>query len=304
MIERHAGPMAIVLGSAAGGGFPQWNCGCHLCRLARQGDQRVRPATQASVAVTDNGEEWLIVGASPDLRQQLSQTPLMWPRTAGRDSPVVGVVLIGGDIDAIAGLLVLRERQRFCVYAPASLLHVLSENTVFNVLDPSVVRRVEVSPMQPVSCGGGLTLTLLPMPGKVPLYREAPGATQPQAEQTYAAMIQAGDRKMIVAPGCAEITDSVLEQLQDADVVFFDGTLFTDDEMIEAGLGVKTGRRMGHVPISGERGTLARLGGLPGRRILLHINNTNPILLSDSPERRKVEAAGFDVAFDGMEVRL
>jgi pyrroloquinoline quinone biosynthesis protein B len=304
MIERQAGPTAIVLGSAAGGGYPQWNCGCHLCRLARQGDRRVRPATQASVAVTGDGENWLIVGASPDLRQQLSQTPQLWPRTDLRDSPVTGVVLIGGDIDAIAGLLVLRERQNFTIYAPRPLLAVLAENDIFNVLDPAVVRRVEIEPLHPVECDGGMTLTLLPMPGKVPLYRETPGASEPEAGPTYAAMITAGSQSVIIAPACADITGDVLTQLQRADVVFFDGTLFTDHEMIAAGLSSKTGTRMGHVPLSGPNGTLARLADLRARRILLHINNTNPILLSDSPERRQVEAAGFEVAYDGMEVRL
>jgi pyrroloquinoline quinone biosynthesis protein B len=304
MIERRAEPIAVVLGSAAGGGFPQWNCGCYLCRLARQGDPRVRTATQVSVAVTGDGESWLIVGASPDIRQQLSQTPRLWPRTGERDSPIAGVVLTGGDIDAIAGLLVLRERQPFTVYAPAAVLDVLADNDVFNVLDASLVKRVELTPMQPISCVGNLTLTLLPMPGKVPLYREEPGATQSEAGPTYAALVQAEGRSVIIAPACADITDAVLEQLRPANVLFFDGTLFTNDEMIVAGLGQKTGARMGHVPVSGPTGTLARLGGLPARRILLHINNTNPILLSDSPERRQVEAAGFEVAFDGMEVRL
>ncbi len=304
MIERQAGPAVIVLGSAAGGGFPQWNCGCHLCCLVRQGDKRVRPATQASVAVSGDGKQWVIVGASPDLRQQLTQAPILWPRTSGRDSPVSGVVLLGGDIDAIAGLLVLRERQPFTVYATRALLAVLADNDVFNVLDRAVVQRVEIKPLEPVACGGGVTLTLLPMPGKVPLYRETPGATMPEAGPTYAAMMSAGGKTVVVAPACADITDAVLEQFRDADVLFFDGTLFTDDEMITAGLGEKTGLRMGHVPISGASGTLARLAGLPARRILLHINNTNPILLSDSAERRQVEAAGFEVAFDGMDVRL
>jgi pyrroloquinoline quinone biosynthesis protein B len=264
----------------------------------------VRAATQASLAVTGDGEQWVIVGASPDLRQQLSQTRALWPRGEGRHSPVSGVVLIGGDIDAIAGLLVLRERQAFTIYAPAPLLDVLAENDVFNVLDPSLVRRVAILPLQPVACGGNLTLTLLPMPGKVPLYRETPGATEAEAGPTYAALLQADGRSIIMAPACASITDTVLEQFRGADVLFFDGTLFTDDEMIAAGLSLKTGSRMGHVPISGPDGTLAGLADLPARRIFLHINNTNPILLNDSPQRRQVEAAGFEVAFDGMEVRL
>ena len=151
MTKRQAGPHAIVLGSAAGGGFPQWNCGCHLCRLVRQGDPRVRAATQASVAVSGDGEEWAIVGASPDMRQQLLNTPRLWPRNTGRDSPVTAVVLLGADIDAIAGLLVLRERQPFTLFAPQQLLDVLRANDVFNVLDAAVVRRVAIEPGTPMA---------------------------------------------------------------------------------------------------------------------------------------------------------
>jgi pyrroloquinoline quinone biosynthesis protein B len=171
------------------------------------------------------------------------------------------------------------------------------------VFDPDLVRRIEVTPLEPLPCGAGMTLTMLPMPGKVPLYREDRTATQPEAGPTYAALLQANGRGVIVAPACAEITEEVRARLR-ADVVFFDGTLFTDDEMIVSGLGEKTGRRMGHVPISGPGGALDRLGDLPGRRVFLHINNTNPVLLAGSPERSVVEAAGFEVAYDGMEVRL
>jgi pyrroloquinoline quinone biosynthesis protein B len=309
MIDRPAELRAIVLGSAAGGGFPQWNCGCRLCNLARAGDERVKPATQASVAASANGTDWVIVGASPDLRQQILQTSCLWPRNSrvagsGRDSPIAGVVLTGGDIDAVAGLLVLRERQAFNIFAPRPLLQVLRQNPVFDVLDPAYVRQLEITPLQPVACGGGLTLTLLPMPGKIPLYLEDRSAAQPEAGPNYAALLESGGRRMIVAAACADITDEVYARLGQADVLFFDGTLFTDDEMIAAGLGQKTGRRMGHVPLSGPDGTLVRLAGLPGRRILLHINNTNPVLLHGSPERRQAEEAGFEIAHDGMEVLL
>jgi pyrroloquinoline quinone biosynthesis protein B len=290
--------------TAAGGGFPQWNCGCRQCSLVRSNDPRVRPATQASVAISGNGSDWIVVGASPDLRQQILQTPCLWPRTPGRDSPIAGVVLIGGDVDAIAGLLVLRERQPLTIYAPPALLDLLDANRIFDVLDPSLVRRVALTPLEPVPCGGGLTLTLLAMPGKVPLYMEERGATQPEPGPNYAALLQANGGSVIVAPACAEITDPVRHQLRQADLLFFDGTLFTDDEMITAGLGQKTGRRMGHVPVSGPGGTLEGLADLRGRRILLHINNTNPIWLLDSPERRQVEMAGFEIAYDGMEVQV
>jgi pyrroloquinoline quinone biosynthesis protein B len=245
-----------------------------------------------------------LVGASPDLRQQVMQTPRLWPRDRQRDSPIAGVVLIGGDVDALAGLLVLREKQPFTLYAPLELLDLLGQNRIFDVLDASLVRREAIVPLEPVACGADLVLTLLPMPGKVPLYLEQPGAAEPEPGPTYAARFEANGRSVIIAPACAEITPAVQQQLRGADAVFFDGTLFTDDEMIVAGLGQKTGRRMGHVPVSGPGGTLAGLAGLQGRRILLHINNSNPILLLDSPERQQVEAAGFDIAYDGMEVRL
>ena len=293
-----------MLGAAAGGGFPQWNCGCRLCALARSGDPAVRPATQASVAVSGDDVGWLLIGASPDLRQQILQTPSLWPREQARDSPIKSVVLLGGDIDAIAGLLVLRERQDLTIYAPGRLLEILLANPVFAVLDPAIVRRVQVTPMEPIDCGCGIKLTLLPMPGKVPLYLEGADDTEPKPEPTFAAMLQSSGRSLIIAPACADITEGVRQQLRHADVVLFDGTLFTDSEMIDAGLGLRTGRRMGHVSISGPHGTLARLADLPARRILLHINNTNPIWLRDSAERRAVEAAGFEIAYDGMEIHL
>jgi pyrroloquinoline quinone biosynthesis protein B len=295
---------ARVLGAAAGGGFPQWNCGCRLCNLARSGDPTARPATQASVAVSGDGQDWVVVGASPDLRQQIQQTPALWPRDGLRHSPIVGVVLLGGDVDAIAGLLVLRERQKFTIFAPQPLLDLLRQNPIFGVLDPAVVRQVPIHVDQPIVCGAGLRLTLLEMPGKVPLYLETQGAAVAEPGPTYAARFEANGHRMAIAPGCADIDQNVRRQLGDCDAVLFDGTLFRDDEMIVAGLGAKTGRRMGHVPVSGPGGTLEGLGDLAGRKILLHINNSNPILLSDSPERRQVEAAGFEVAFDGMEITL
>ena len=296
------GLTALVLGSAAGGGFPQWNCACRLCSLCRSGDSRAQARTQASVAFSADRRHWVIVGASPDMRQQILQTPSLHP-TGPRHSPIDAVVLVSADVDGIAGLLNLRERQPFRLYAPQVILDILAENRVFDVMS-SVVTRVVVEPEQPTTIGHGLTLTLLRMPGKTPLYHEAAEATQPEAADTYAARIEAAGRSAILAPACAEITSEVRARLAGADLLFFDGTLFHDDEMIEAGVGTKTARRMGHVPIAGPRGSMEGLSGLPGRRIYLHINNTNPILLDGSPEREQVAAAGFTVAHDGMEIRL
>ena len=296
------GLTALVLGSAAGGGFPQWNCACRLCALSRAGDPRAVARTQASVAFSADRAHWLVVGASPDMRQQILQTPALQP-VGPRHSPIAAVVLVSADVDGIAGLLNLRERQAFRLYAPQAILDILAENRVFDVMS-SVVTRVAVEPGQAVAVGHGMTLTLLRMPGKTPLYHEAAGATQPEAADTYAAMVEAGGKRAILAPACAEVTPAVRTRLAEAELVFFDGTLFRDDEMIEAGVGAKTARRMGHVPIDGPGGSLAALADLPGQRVFLHINNTNPILLEGSEEHRAVLAAGFSVARDGMEIRL
>ncbi|MBV8526002.1 MAG: pyrroloquinoline quinone biosynthesis protein PqqB [Acetobacteraceae bacterium] len=293
-----------MVGSAAGGGLPQWNCACRLCRLARAGDPSVEPRSEACVAVSADHQHWLLVGASPDLRQQVSENPVLHPAGDGRGSPIFGVLLISADIDGIGGLLVLREQQPLQIFAPRAILQVLEDNSVFGVLDPTIVKRIVVRESQPFDCGFGLTSTLLPMPGKVPLYAEDPLAAEPASGEAYAALVEHEGRSILIAPACAEITQSVRETLDGGDIVLFDGTFFTDHEMIESGLGKKSSRRMGHIAIDGPDGSLSRLADLPGRRIYFHINNTNPILLNDSPERRRVEAAGFEVAYDGMELRL
>jgi pyrroloquinoline quinone biosynthesis protein B len=255
------------------------------------------------VAVSADAARWLLVGASPDLRQQILANPALAPRSA-RDSPIAGVVLLSADVDGMAGLLVLREQQALRVYAPAPILRILRDNPIFASLDPSLVERVEIAAGSPIDTGSGLVLTLLEMPGKVPLYQEDRAAAVAERAVTYAARLTAAGRSVVIAPGCAEITDRAREQLAGADVLFFDGTLFNDDEMIAGGVGHKTGRRMGHVPVSGTGGSLEGLADHPGRRIYLHINNTNPILAADTPERAQVEAAGWEVSYDGMQVEV
>jgi pyrroloquinoline quinone biosynthesis protein B len=295
---------ALVLGAAAGGGFPQWNCGCANCVRARAGDPAARPATQASVAVSADGERWLIVGASPDLRQQILANPKLAPAPGTRASPIAGVLLVSADVDGIAGLLVLREQHAFRLFAPAGILAVLRDNGVFASLDPALVERVELLAGQDIETGFGITARLLEMPGKIPLYQEDRTAAAAAPAVTYAARLTAGGRCCIVAPACARIDAPALAQLAEADLLFFDGTLFHDREMIEAGLSWKTGARMGHVSVSGPEGALARLAGLRARRVFFHINNSNPILLADSAERAAVEAAGFEVGWDGMEIEV
>jgi len=296
---------AIVLGAAAGGGFPQWNCRCAVCRLAWARDARAKPLTQASLAVSAYGEHWILLNASPDLRGQLLATPALQPRTGARDSPVAAVLLTGAEVDQIAGLLTLRERQAFAVFATAETLAAVAANPIFGVLAPDLVARKVVSRDQPFPLPGGMTAELFAVPGKIALYLE--GENPALAAETGANVgveLVSGSRRLVYIPGAASVPATLHARLARADVIFFDGTLFVDDEMIATGTGDKTGRRMGHMPIDGEHGTLAALADLPGRRILTHINNTNPILVEGSPERRKVEAAGFEVAEDGMEIVL
>jgi len=296
---------AIVLGAAAGGGFPQWNCRCPVCSLAWAGDRRVKPRTQASLAVSADGEAWTVINASPDLRAQLQATPMLRPRLGPRDSPVAAVALSGAEVDQTAGLLTLRERQPFVLYATAETLTTVAANPVFNVLAGDVVTRRTIKLSEPFTLPGGIMAEFVPVPGKVPLYLEGedPDLAH-EGEGNVGVELTAGDRRLFYVPSAAVITTALKARLMSADVIFFDGTLFRDDEMIVTRTGTKTGRRMGHVPMDGEGGSLAALAGLTARRIYIHINNTNPVLIDGAPERRKAEAAGWEIAEDGLRVEL
>ena len=303
---------AFILGSAAGGGLPQWNCNCNVCRLVRAGDPRVKPRTQASIAVTAGAapnvpsfaSPFVLVNASPDLRQQIIATPALWPRGL-RTSPIAAVVLTGGEVDQTAGLLTLRERGPFGLYGTSGTLSTLAANSIFSVLAADVVSRHVVKSGAPFRLPGGIEAELFLVPGKAPLYREGDSPElDAETDANVGIEVRAENARLIFIPGAAKVTPAITMRLADADVVLFDGTLFSDDEMIAAGAGVKTGRRMGHMPLAGPEGTLATLAGLARRRILIHINNTNPILIEGSPQRRAVEAAGFEVAEDGMRIEL
>src|SRR4051812_10218459 len=255
----------IVLGSAAGGGFPQWNSNAPSCQRARRGDRGALARTQASVAVSADGARWVILNAAPDLRAQLQATPALWPREGLRSSPIAGVALTGGDVDAIAGLLTLRERHAFTVYATRSVLNVLASNRIFDVLAADCVTRTELPLDAPVPLGSsGLTLTAFAVPGKVPLYLEGEkfDATRFTEDDTTVGfeIVQgttSGTTRCFFVPGCATMTPRLARRLTGAPLVLFDGTLWTDDEMIRLGLGAKTGRRMGHMSVADPDGTIA-----------------------------------------------
>jgi pyrroloquinoline quinone biosynthesis protein B len=299
------GLTAIVLGAAAGGGFPQWNCNCDVCRLAWAGDKRVRPRGQASLAATGDGRRWALLNASPDLRAQIGATAQLHPRGPVRGSPITAVVLTGAEIDQSVGLLSLRESSPFTLYATATTLAAIAENPMFGVLSADVVTRRAIKPGERFVLVSGIEAELFIVPGKLPLYlegRDTDTASEPGAN--VGVELSDGRRRVAYVPGAAAITPELRQRLARANVIFFDGTLFTDDEMIRAGAGKKSGRRMGHMPIDGPDGSLAALAGLPGRRIFVHINNTNPLLIDDSPERARVTGAGWEVAEDGMEIAL
>ena len=294
---------ARILGAAAGGGLPQWNCGCGNCRLARDGT--IPSLTQSSLAVSADGSSWAVLNASPDIRAQLGATPSLWP-TGPRDVPIRSVLLTNGDIDHVAGLLTLREQQPFTLFATPEILAVIAANPIFDALDPARVIRRPIALDTPVEIAPGLTAELFAVPGKVPLYMEGAEAevrTDLLGEQTVGVHLRAGGRDILHIPGCARVTPALAARIDGAALLFFDGTLWRDDEMVLTGVGTKTGRRMGHISMSGPEGSIAALAELSvGRRVFIHMNNTNPVLRPDSSERAEAEAAGWTIGQDGMEI--
>jgi pyrroloquinoline quinone biosynthesis protein B len=309
----------VVLGSAAGGGFPQWNCNAPLSKAARDGSIKTKWRTQASIAVSADGDRWLLVNASPDLRQQLLQTKALWPRKSPRHSPIDAVLLTSGEIDHVAGLLSLRESQAFTLWATPRILEILGENAIFGALNPDFVTRQSFpldQAFEPTGKHGplGFTVTAFPVPGKVPLFMEgrSQGNLGGTAEETVGLEITArnpgsenGAARFHYIPGCARMTPELKTRLKGSALVFFDGTLWQNDELIDLGISPKTGGRMGHMNISGADGTLAAFADLEvQRKVFIHVNTTNPVLDEGSVERAEITAQGWDVAEDGMRIAL
>ncbi len=306
-----------ILGSSAGGGFPQWNCNGRQSAAVRAGLPGFRPRTQSSLAVSANGTDWALLNASPDLRQQIIDTPALWPKPNGklRDSPIKAAVLTNGDVDHIIGLIDLRESQAFSIYASDRILAVLAANSVFDILARDLVARVvlplgEAAPITGAGIDLGLLVTAFAVQGKVALYLEDASAGPSFGTRTgdtvgLEVVETATGRRFYYIPGCSKIDEELAARIKGADLVFFDGTLYTDSEMIDQGLLAKTGARMGHVSISGPEGSIAAFAPLGVRRkIFVHINNSNPVLDETSEARRAAEAAGWEVGADGMEVGL
>jgi pyrroloquinoline quinone biosynthesis protein B len=305
----------VVLGAAAGGGVPQWNCGCPVCRKARTGHPELQ-STQASIAISADGDHWFLVNASPDLRQQLIATPQLHPKAGKlRHTPISGVILTNGEIDAVAGLLSMREGSPFTIYAHARVLAILKANSIFNVLAEKNVERQPIEtdtpfePALPDGSGSGIEILPFAVSGKGAWYLEGKAHPAGDAGAGDTLGLRIGDKAtgkyFYFLAACAGVTDDLRSRLAGAPLIFFDGTVWRDDELIVAGLGNKTGQGMGHIAMSGDHGAIESLAGLDiGRKIFLHINNSNPALLHDSAERKSAERAGWQIPADGTEITL
>ncbi|MEC9077172.1 MAG: pyrroloquinoline quinone biosynthesis protein PqqB [Pseudomonadota bacterium] len=298
----------IVLGAAAGGGLPQWNCA---------GGQSVQvwnearpPQSQASVAIGDKLNGYIVINASPDLRQQILQTPQLHPKSdhpeGVRNTPIKVVIVTNADVDNVAGLLNLREKQAFRIYGPTKVLEILQDNAIFTVLDPEFVKQCPLETSETINPIAGVEIELFTVAGKAPLYLEdSLGIQSGDLGFTSGIEIRTEAGKTLVISSCAQIDQKLRERIETADHLLFDGTVFEDDEMPQLGLGEKTGRRMGHLPISGPDGPLAQLAHckLKTKRFF-HINNSNPIWDEQSPAYQTIRDAGWDICHDGLVLEI
>jgi pyrroloquinoline quinone biosynthesis protein B len=293
-----------VLGSAAGGGFPQWNCSCPTCRAVREGSRPCHPRTQSSVAVSADHRRWFLLNASPDIRTQIESFPALHPQD-DRATPLEAVLLTDAELDHTLGLLLLREGRGVELHATPAVHKTLCDGTaLLETLERYCP--VEWRPVVPgadVSLGDGLSYRAFDVPTSK---RARFGSGSEQGRVVgYRFTDERSGRAVVYLPGVQELTAAVREQLDGCTCLLVDGTCWHDDELIDLGLAGKTAREMGHLPINGPDGSLEHLSSLPiERKIYIHINNTNPILLEDSPERRIVEERGMEVAMDGLEVRI
>lgn len=301
-----------LLGTAAGGGFPQWNCGCLNCGTARSDPRRAVARMQTCVAVSADGRRWFLVGASPDIRSQIESFPPLRGNGSVRGSALEGILLAGADLDHVLGLFVLREASRLCILATTAVRRSVREGLRLDVVLTRYCRLEWLEPpdrLTPLRLAdgspSGLLLDAFPAPGKPPRYRE--GSADPDPGDCVGYLVE--DRqtrgRLAILPGVAAIDAPILRRLHGCDAVLIDGTFWSEHELSESGAGDTTASQMGHLPVGGPGGSLGLVAQLPARRkIYLHINNTNPILLEDSPQRKEVEAAEIEVGWDGLGLVL
>jgi pyrroloquinoline quinone biosynthesis protein B len=300
-----------VLGAAAaGGGFPQWNCNCRNCDGLRRGEIKARARTQSSIAVSGDGERWVLINASPDIRAQILASPALQPQRAARDTGIAAVLLTDAQIDHVTGLLLLREGGRLPVYCTEPVHQDLTQGfPVLSLLEHYCGvdwRRLELERGEfEIEGVAGIAFTAVPLSSKAPPY--SPHRHDPHPGDNIGLVIRdvGSGKRVFYAPGLGEIGPEIQERFLMADCLLVDGTFWREDEMLHAGVGKKLAAAMGHLPQSGPGGMIEHLNqAMATRKILIHINNTNPILDEDSPERAALAAEGIEVAFDGMEIEL
>jgi pyrroloquinoline quinone biosynthesis protein B len=293
-----------VLGAAAGGGFPQWNCSC---RRLRQGRLKGQSRTQAQLAISTDETNWYLLNASPDLRSQIEAFPPLHPHSNHlRHSPIAGLVLFSAEVDAALGLLLLRESQPLSVYATDAVRQILTaDNSMFQVLrrQPNQVTWVRVLPGVPFTLpNSGIQCLPVSTDGSFPGFvSEKRAARFDRAEAVLGMVFEDQGRRVALFPGASRVQPDLLDVFRTCDVVFFDGTFWSDDELIRLQGSGKTAQQMGHMPVED---TLAALAGIEARKIFIHINNTNPMLDEDSEESRRVRDAGWEISVDGMDLIL
>jgi pyrroloquinoline quinone biosynthesis protein B len=305
-----------ILGTAAGGGFPQWNCACRNCRSLRSGTFPGRPRTQLQVAVSSDGISWFLLNASPDLRTQIEANPFLYPRGSMRHSPISGVLLTSADLDQSLGLLLLRELQPLEIFATASIRKILREdNSMYSMLHrtPDQARWNDIVPGTAfeLSSNTGEQLGSVCLPVSVatrfPSYVTPKRATELELNEAVVGLIlqPSSGKRLGYFPVVAHLDQTLIQQLDSLDVLLFDGTFWTDDELIKLQNGGRTAREMGHIPVSSPGGSLDLLSGLRcPRKMLVHINNTNPLLDETGPEYRQLRELGWEIAEDGCHLDL
>ena len=296
-----------LLGTAAGGGIPQWNCCCTVCELCRREPQIVVPRFQLQAAVSGDGKDWFLLNASPDLRFQIEANPELQPtRMLGkRNTPIKGIVLTSADLDQAMGLLLLREFQPLTVYATALVRRVLESNSFFRMLErvPNQLTWVEIIPDKPFSLGNsGVTCTPIPLAGDLPFYARELSTGQP-GQSSLGLLLEGDGQRLAYTPSVPEITESLRIVYGSCDAILIDGTFWNDAELTQTHSGTPLARSIGHVPMNGDTGTIALLSDLDlPRKIFIHINNTNPVLDPRSEEYKAVIDAGWQIGHDGWQL--
>jgi len=299
----------LLLGTAAGGGFPQWNCWCACCRIARRDPDAAFPRTQSSVAVSADGHRWFLLNASPDVREQLTRLPSNNSVPAVRHVPIEAVVLTDGEVDHSLGVVLLREAQCLPIYCTTATRSILENDSrfltvarAFTTLPWTELRLDAPVELRQRDGATSLAVEAFAVPAGAPRF-----ASVSEPGHTVGLMVRelATGRVCAFVPGCGDLSPSLLDRLALADILLFDGTFWSDEELVAAGIGARTAREMDHVPVAGPGGSLHQLAALPCRhRIYTHINNTNPILLEQSPERAAIEHAGLTVGYDGLRIQI